>query len=359
MIFPTNFDVPETFYNQPSSVKKKLSIADIAEALGISKTSVSFILNGQAEEKRISKKLVDKVTSYVEQVGYKPNLLAKSLRTGKSNTIALMVEDISNPFFASIARLIEDRAYQHGYRITYCSTDNDTAKTKDMIDIFRDRHVDGYIIAPPEGIEEDISNLQKNDLPVVLFDRYLQNIATDVVVIDNKYSTYNATALLVKNGYKNIAFVTFDNEQVQMRDRKQGYLDCITENGLKPTVAEVNFSRNDDEITNPIFDFLSAHTELDAVVFGTNHVGTCGLKAIQKLGLKITDDLAVISFDDYDVFQLHSPPITAIAQPIEQIANQVITLLLNKLNGVTDIGNKQEIVVPTRLNVRGSSGAGR
>ncbi|MFD2144991.1 LacI family DNA-binding transcriptional regulator [Mucilaginibacter antarcticus] len=142
-------------------MKKRLSIADIAEALNISKTSVSFILNGQAEEKRISKKLVDKVVQYVEEVGYKPNLLAKSLRTGKSNTIALMVEDISNPFFASIARLIEDRAYQNGYRITYCSTDNDTAKTKDMIGIFQDRHVDGYIIAPPEGIEDDILSLQK------------------------------------------------------------------------------------------------------------------------------------------------------------------------------------------------------
>ena len=112
---------------------KKLSIVDIANELKVSKTTVSFILNGRAKEKRIGEDLVERVTKYVEEVGYKPNSLAKSLRTGKSNTIGLMVEDISNPFFASIARLIEDRAYKNGYKIIYCSTDNDTQKTRELI----------------------------------------------------------------------------------------------------------------------------------------------------------------------------------------------------------------------------------
>ncbi|HJP64174.1 MAG TPA: LacI family DNA-binding transcriptional regulator, partial [Mucilaginibacter sp.] len=153
-------------------MKKKLSIVDIANQLNISKTTVSFILNGRAKEKRISDEVVEKVLKFVKEVEYKPNSLAKSLRTGKSNTIGLMVEDISNHFFANIARLIEDKAYENGYKLTYCSTDNKTEKTREMIAMFRDRHVDGYIIAPPEGIEDDIAQLISEGFPVVLFDRY-------------------------------------------------------------------------------------------------------------------------------------------------------------------------------------------
>ncbi|OOQ56807.1 substrate-binding domain-containing protein [Mucilaginibacter pedocola] len=334
---------------------KKLSIVDIANHLNVSKTTISFILNGRAQEKRIGKELVERVQKFVEEVGYKPNSLAKSLRTGKSNIIGLMVEDISNPFFASIARLIEDRAYKNGYKIIYCSTDNDTSKTKDLIGMFRDRHVDGYIIAPPEGIEDDISSLIKDGMPVVLFDRHLPKVSTDFVEIDNLFSTYNATMHLVQRGYKNIAYITFASQQTQMQDRMQGYKDALKESGLKPSALEITFDQNDDLIMGPINTFLKKNKNIDAIFFGTNHVGTCGLKVINNLGLKVPDDLAIISFDDYDVFKLFSPPVTAIAQPIEAIADSVITVLLNKLNTSSQHISSQSIVLKTELLMRDSS----
>jgi LacI family transcriptional regulator len=200
-------------------MNKKTSIVDIANALNISKTTVSFILNGRDKEKRISQELVVRVLKYVKEVGYRPNSLAKSLRTGKSKIIGLMVEDISNPFFANIARLIEDRAYEKGYRIIYCSTDNDTRKTQDLITMFRDRHVDGYIMAPPRNIEEDVTDLINGGFPVVMFDRYLPDIDTDYVVIDNQFSTYNATRHLIEQGYKNIAYISFSSKQIQVEDQ--------------------------------------------------------------------------------------------------------------------------------------------
>ncbi|MFD2144990.1 substrate-binding domain-containing protein [Mucilaginibacter antarcticus] len=153
----------------------------------------------------------------------------------------------------------------------------------------------------------------------MLFDRYLQHADTDYVITDNKAGTHQATNMLAKNGYKKIAFITFANPQVQMRDRLQGYLDAIKQNNLEHFVAEVLFSRNDQDITKPILDFLNQHKQLDAVVFGTNHVGACGLKAIQQLGLKVPDDLAVISFDDYDVFQLHSPLLRLSRSPFNKL----------------------------------------
>jgi LacI family transcriptional regulator len=336
-------------------VKKKLSIVDIANSLNVSKTTVSFILNGRAQEKRISAELVERVLKFVEEVGYKPNSLAKSLRTGKSNIIGLMVEDISNPFFASIARLIEDRAYKNGYKIIYCSTDNDTRKTQDLITMFRERHVDGYIIAPPEGIQEDIESLLKEGLPVVLFDRFLPRVKTDYVVVDNLFSTYNATSHFIEQGYKNVAFITFSSMQTQMQARVEGYRKALTEHKLKSNLLEIIFDQNDELIMGPITSFLDKNKNIDAILFGTNHVGTCGLKVINKMGLKVPQDLALISFDDYDVFELFSPPVTAIAQPIEEIADNVITVLLKKLNSRTDDEIFESITLKTDLKVRNSS----
>jgi LacI family transcriptional regulator len=334
---------------------KKISIADIARELHVSKTTVSFILNGRAEEKRIGKEVVERVQKFIEEVGYRPNPLAQSLRTGKSNIIALMVEDISNPFFAAIARLIEDRAYKNGYKIIYCSTDNDTAKTRDLISMFRERHVDGYIIAPPEGIENEISALIKAKMPVVLFDRHLQNVNTDLVEIDNLFSTYNATKHLIQQGFKKIAYITFSSKQSQMLARLEGYHKALEESAYKPFVKEIDFNQNEDLIIGPITAFLKKNKNLDAVFFGTNHVGTCGLKVITDLGIKVPSDLALVSFDDYNVFKLHSPPVTAIAQPIEAIADNVITVLLNRLNTSSQHISSQTIILKTDLNIRASS----
>ncbi|MBS7564740.1 substrate-binding domain-containing protein [Mucilaginibacter sp. Bleaf8] len=333
-------------------MSKKLSIADIASRLNISKTTVSFILNGRAQEKRISEKLVKQVTDYIAEVGYKPNALAQSLATGKSNIIGLMVEDISNPFFATIARLIEDRAYENGYKIVYCSTDNDTERAREQLKIFQDRHVDGYIIAPPPDIEADIEQLIKQGFPVVLFDRYLPKVNTDYVVVDNYYSTYNATRKLIESGHKKIAFITFLSEQTQMQERRLGYETAIKEFKLKPNLKEIKFHRNEELINEPLFSYLKKNRALDAVLFGTDHIGTCGLKMIKKLGLKIPDDLAVISFDDYSLFELYS--VTAIGQPIVEIADHIITLLLKKLNK-TQSSSTQKMTLSTYLAERESA----
>jgi LacI family transcriptional regulator len=336
-------------------IKKRLSIVDIANKLNISKTTVSFILNGRAKEKRISEELVERVLKFVEEVGYKPNSLAKSLRTGKSNIIGLMVENISDHFFANIARYIEDRAYKNGYKIIYCSTDNDAAKTKDLIAMFRDRHVDGYIIAPPLGVEADIAELIKDELPVVLFDRYFPNIDSSYVVIDNMNSTYNATQYFIDQGYKKIAFITFQSHQTQMQARMDGYEKALKENNLTPYIKEVVFNQDAQNIVEPITDFLEKNKNFDAILFGTNRIGVCGLKVLHNLGMKVPDDVAVISFDDYDVFELYSPSITAIAQPIEEIADNVITILLNKLNTSAPNRKNQQITLHTELKLRGSS----
>ncbi|KAA2242702.1 LacI family transcriptional regulator [Chitinophaga agrisoli] len=334
---------------------KKIRIKDIAKDLNISKTAVSFILNGRAQEKRISEELVERVEKYIREVGFRPSPIAQSLRTGKSNIIGLMVESISDPFFATIARLIENNAYKKGYKIIYCSTDNDTEKTKELINVLRERNVDGYIISPPPGVEKEMNELIKAGMPVVMFDRYLPKVKTDYVVIDNEFSAENATRYLVKQGFRNIGFITFSSTLTQMKGRLKGYRTALKEEGLKPAVMEIDFTPEEKVMVQAVRDFLVANPQLDAVLFGAIQAGSCGLKAMTQLKLKVPQDLGVISFDDHDIFELFSTPVTAITQPIDKIAHRVISLLLDRLDAAHATAPPKEIVLKTKLKIRGSS----
>ncbi len=339
-------------------MKKRSSITDIASVLNISPTTVSFILNGKAREKRISVELVEKVEKYIAEVGYKPNSLARSLRTGKTNIIALMVESISNPFFANIARRIEELAYKNGYKIIYSSTDNDTSRTKELIQMFRERHVDGYIMTPPEGIEDDVNSLINAGIPVVFFDRYLADIVVDAVTIDNFSSSYNAVKYLIGTGCKNIGFVTLDSLQTQMQDRLSGYEKAVKEAGLTANVKEIAFGQDPEESVRHIESFLKRQVKLDAVFFATNYLCISGLKAIRTLKLDIPGEISVISFDEHELFELHNPSITTIFQPVDQISDQVINILLNKMKPNAKQKKEQNLVLATEMVVRDSTHAG-
>ncbi|MGV8880295.1 MAG: LacI family DNA-binding transcriptional regulator [Sphingobacteriaceae bacterium] len=336
-------------------MKKKISISDIAKELSVSITTISFILNGKAKAYRISDNLVTRVTEYIQEVGYKPSKLAQSLRTGKTKIIGLMVEDISNPFFATIARLIEEKAYRSGYKILYCSTDNNTDKAKELIGMFVDRHVDGYIITPSTGIEHDILSLIESEWPVVLFDRFFSDLDTDYVVIDNAEGAYNAVLHLIKQGYRNIGFVTLESQQSQMKNRLIGYQRALKEFNIKPRIKTISFNAVNEFSVREIASFLSFGSPIDAVFFGTNYLAISGLEAIKQLGLHIPNDLAVIAFDDHDLFRLYSPGISAIAQPVEEIAEQLIQILLEQLRAGVSKTRKQTIVLPTTLIIRDSS----
>lgn len=335
---------------------KKLSIRDIGRELGISITTVSFILNGKAKEKRISDALTQKVLDFVEKVNFRPNAMAQGLRTGKSKIICLMVEDISNNFlFSQVARLIEEEAHAKGYRIIYCSTENRTQKTRELIGIFRDRLIDGYIITPPEGVEEDIQSLLNDNIPVVLADRSLAGLDCNYVIIDNHTSAYEATKHLISQGFRNVACITIDSEQQQMADRLKGYEQAISENSLTPFVKKLDYYASYEENTAQISDFLTQNKEIDAVFFTTNYICVWGLQSLKNLNLKIPNDIGVISFDDQDLFKLYNPSISAVAQPIADISNNIITIMLNALENGQFPAVSEKVVLPSKLIIRESS----
>lgn len=336
--------------------KKAIVIGDIARHLNISATTVSFILNGKAREKRISDELAEKVLKYVKEVNYSPNQLAQSLRTGKTNLIGLIVENISNPFFANVARMIEENAYKKGFRIIYCSSENDTAKARELIKVFRERKIDAYIITPTTGMEDDVRHLLQEELSVVLFDRYFPDLATNYVVVDNFQSTYHAIVHLVKQGYQRIAFITLKSDQTQMNDRLDGYKKAMKENHLKTYISKIHFQENGHDYVKHITAFLQKEKTVDAVFFATNYLGISGLEAIKNLHKKIPSDIGVVSFDDHELFRLYSPSITVIGQPIEEISQQLIQILLKDIETSKEKDKEmKKMVLPANLIVRQSS----
>lgn len=335
-------------------MKKKTSIHDIAKHLKVSATTVSFVLNGKSEEMRISADVKNKVLQYAESIRYQPNFVARSLRTGKSRIIGMMVEDISDPFFSSIARGIEHRAYTLGYKIFFASTENNTENAKGLIRVFRERQVDGYIIAPPPGLYTEIQSLVEEENPVILFDRHFPDLETDNVIVDNYDGSLKAVRHLQQNGYTNIGFVTLESDQTQMSDRMRGYLDAISATKQKKFILKLPYDMADEKRAANINHFISKHPQMDAVFFGTNYLAFSGLEAIKNLGLKIPEDLGVISFDDSNFFRLFSPAITAIAQPIDKIAESVISKLLQWLDNPLK-ATTETLVLPTELVVRNSS----
>jgi len=338
-------------------MKKKISIHDIAKQLNVSAATVSFVLNGKAAEKRISNSLEKKILNYVKQSEYRPNRIAKSLRTGKSKIIAMLVESISDPFFSTIARIVEESAYRLDYKIFYASTENDTKITKELIRVFRDAQVDGYIIAPPPGIEDDIRSLMEDNLPVIFFDRYFPGLETYNVVVDNFGGTYEAMRHFLENGYTNIGFVTLVSAQTQMDDRLNGYVQALTENSLTHYIQKIAFEEKQDQekMVANIRAFLEANPQLEAVLFATNYLAISGLEAIRILKLAIPGDIAVIGFDDNTHFALFSPAITAVAQPVREMSEHVINQLMASLVSREKMQEKKTIVLPTKLMIRESS----
>jgi LacI family transcriptional regulator len=336
-------------------MSKKLSINDIANELHVAKSTVSFILNGKAKEKRISDELTERVLKFVKEKGFQPNQLAKSLSTGKTKMICLMVEKISDYFFSHIAFHLEALAYKNGYKIIYCSTENNPEKTRQLINLLRARYIDGYIITPPVGIEAEIKGLINDNLPVVLFDRYLPDVATDYVGLDNFKGTYDGVEYLVETRAKKIALVTLASDQTQMIERHSGYLAALKKHQLKPLVLKVAFENDTDTTVKQCVQFIKENPGLDAIIFATNYLALSGIKAINELGLNIPNDISIIAFDDHDVFNIYNPSITAIAQPLDEMAKQLFKTLLDKLENKVRLKDLSKLIIQPELILRGST----
>tara|TARA_R110002050_G_scaffold286121_2_gene436354 strand:- start:139765 stop:140793 length:1029 start_codon:yes stop_codon:yes gene_type:complete len=336
---------------------KRHSIKDIATAIGVSVTTVSFVLNGKAEEKKISKAVTEKILKYAEKIKYKPNQFAQGLRTGKSKIIVFMVEDFYH-FFAKVATIIEDLAYQKGYKVIFCTNENKDEKSIELIDLYKNLKVDGYIIIPSAGLMPKIKELIDEGIPVVLFDRYFEELDTNQVTVDNKEASFNATQHLITNNFKNIGFVTIDLEQTQMLDRLKGYKEAIQKSNLQENIIKLQFEKytlTRKKIETKIKKYIDDNPQLDAIYFATNYLAISGLNVIKKNFPQYVDRLGIITFDDIEFFEFYTPTISAVGQPYFEIAHSIMDLILNLLKDGKENRGTTKIKLKTHLEIRNST----
>lgn len=348
---------------------KKSSLEDVAKALGVSKTLVSMVLNGKATQYGISKKTEERVWKMVDEMGFKPNATARKLRTGKSNVLGLIVADISNPFYAKIARSVEDAANKKGYHMLICSSDENPKREADLISILADQHqVDGLIISSTLDNTQMFDRLHQQNIPFLLLDREFSSGMFPSVTVDNRKGAELLVQHLINKGSNNIGLITLSPSHLStLQDRKNGYKDALTKNGLvfkESLLREVSFENLREDIAKEVDFLLSAPHQVKAIFALNNLVALYTLEAIKQKGLSIPNDIALVSFDDIDLFKFTSPPITAISQPMEKIGEHAMellfTLINNKPSSGSDVPNtisqESRVVLPVELMVRQSCG---
>ncbi len=309
------------------------TITDIAHKLGVSVTLVSFVLNGKSKEMRISDEMTARVLEMAESMNYRPNYLARSLRTGKSQTIGVILADISNPFFARLARFIEIEASKKGYMVVFSSSDERKSKFATQLEILKDRHVDGLILTPPIGSEKLLTGLKKDGIPFVILDRVFPELKVPTVIINNHQAAYDATLRLIGNGRRRIALLNTNNQLVSMQQRATGYWDALVSQGIEPDpsiIKHLKFSHEKRPIMSAIREIVIQNA--DAVLFTTSKLGISGIECIRELGLSIPGDLAIVSFDDSDAYRISSTTISAIRQPLEKMSKQAVSILLSMIS---------------------------
>jgi len=337
---------------------KKVSMKDIAKELNISITTVSFVINGKSEQKGISLATSNKVRELIKKRGFNPNSAARMLRTGKSKTIGLIVEDIGNYFFGNIAKIIEVEANKNGYNVFYSSTENNDNTAIELINKMRNSSVDGYIITATQGIKEEIQKLKKENIPFVLIDRLMPDVETNYVILDNYSGSYDLTTHLLDNGYSNIGFISIVSEMSMMTEREKGFSNALADAQNSKAISKslkFLFSDSHEEMIASIQAFVLQNPNLDALFFATNYLGVLGIEALQKCKLNIPSDIAVVSFDDNDLFRLLTPSITVAAQPIHEIATASINLLLKIINKELRPSHTTGEVIKPVIIVRNSS----
>jgi len=338
-------------------VEKKTSLKDVAKHIGVSAALVSYVLNGKEKEARVGVDMVKKIRAAAAELNYQPNLIAKSLKMGTTKTIGLIVADISNPFFSNIARIIEDEAKKQGYVVIFGSSDENAGKQSDLIDVFSTRLVDAFIIAPATGTAEQIQGIINRGVPVVLIDRYFPGLNVDSVHIDNFNASAKAVKQLIKNGRRKIGMVAYDTTQTHMQERKLGYKSILKEKNIrfkKEWLIEASYQNIDKDVAAKLKGILQP-LQVDAVFFATNSLAVAGLKAINKMGISVPEQLAIISFDESDAFDFFYSPVTYVSQSLADIGKEALKLVLNRLHNT---GKKSSsVIVEAKLIVRESCGS--
>lgn len=330
---------------------QKANITDIAKRTGLSITTVSRVLNGKAEQYRIGKVSQQKVLEAAKELNYIPNQYAANLRTGRSNTIALIVPSINNPFFADIASNINAEVRKFGY-ITLISDSDENEEIEELeLKQLVSRNIEGLIIIPCGNKWEHIKSLYDNGLPMICIDRYFEDLDLPYVSTNNYDGAYTATKYLIENGHSRITCIQGVQQSTPNKLRVKGFKDAMEEAGLDSSnIVGDSFTLQNGYLETKLM--LQQAEKPTAVFTLSNTIAMGCMKALKEEGIRIPEDISILTFDDHPYLDYLSTPLSCIAQPVEDISKIATKYLFARLNG-NESGTRQVLLKP-KLNIKES-----
>jgi LacI family transcriptional regulator len=329
---------------------KKVLLKDIARKAGVSTTLVSYVMNNQ-KENRINKETAQKIRDIAGALHYRTNQVAKSLKTSRTFTLGVILADISNPFSANLARILEDQADKFNYTVIFGSSDENPQKFGKLVDAFIDRQVDGLIVSPPAHAEDHLEAIQNLGIPVVLLDRYFLDIKASYVALDNYSAAREGVKHLIGSGRKRIGMITYQSDLLHLQERERGYYSALSEGHLafeKNWLKEIGIGTDPAEIKKALDEQLAGPSPIDALFLGSNKIAAASLKYLNTLSVRIPKDLAIVSFDQSEILDIFYSPVTYIRQPLQEMGEAALHLLMDQVNHsehLSQIQFKAELVI--------------
>jgi len=334
-------------------VMKRATMRDVAEAAEVSLMTVSRVVNG---EPGVQPETAARVERAIRRLGYQRNDAARQLRRkGKpTQTIGLLVDDIANPFFATLARAVEDAARLHSFVVLIGSSNDSLEREREVISAFSARRVDGVILVPAAGSHRFLRAQQELGVKIVCVDRPADNLEADTVLVDNRRGAYRAIKHLMLHGHRRIGYLGDREDIWAVRERYAGFVQALAEEGLTPDPALVRHGlRGRTEAAGAAVALLS-HPDPPTALFTSNDLVTMG--AIDSMhgspGNTPVRPVALVGFDEFALADKLNPPVTVVAQDPAAIGATAAQLLFARING--DASPPREVVLLTRLIARGS-----
>ena len=306
-----------------------VTIHDVAERAGVSATTVSHVIN---QTRRVSPELRQRVLDALDALGYQPNALARSLRRKQTFTIGLVIPDNANPFFAEMARGIEDEAFNSNYSVILCNSDGRIERESAALDVLLKRQVDGIILAPAGESASTVNMLNQRGTALVVIDRELPGSMADCVLADHQAGARTAVEHLINLGHRRIGCISGPGELAPSAARVDGYRTALRAAGLRADPALLYPGNFSDHSGHQGAQVLLALPDPPTAIFACNDLMAIGvIAAAAEHGIRVPEDLSVVGFDDIHLAAFFNPPLTSVAQPKYELGKVATALLVERL----------------------------
>ncbi len=309
---------------------KKVTIRDIATAVGVSSATVSIALSGRNDSSRVSKEVVAKIVAAAKALNYRPNKMASNLRTGRSHILGVIVSDITNDFVSMLTKAIQDRAESKGYLTIIANSNEGVERTQSIIDSMLNIQTDGLIVVPAEGSKSIISRLIDERVPTMLVDRYFPDLKSNYVVVDNLAASHKLANSLLARGCKRIAYIGYDITLSVAVERREGFSKAVDSAKDIDQVSyhKVRYAHIDEDVAHIVEQIVKGEAKIDGIFCATNSIAYYVIKELIRLGLHIPSDLNMASFDNNEFYEIADLKISYVQQPIEELANLAVDGLI-------------------------------